>query len=353
MKTNLGHWGALCISAFFVYPLAAASADTNGPNVLTIELRDGSRIVGTSTEKKFKFHSALLDDFKLAVNDIRSIDFVSSNTAKLCTAKGDTLTVSFAESEITIKTTFGKTELSQDLIRNIEVRPVSKFGGLPEGLVALWSGEGNGRDSVGGNDAVLTDTTFADGKVGQAFSLNGFCSFLKAPFHPANATDTGLTVTTWIKPSSSAGYHPIFQWRIPGIPYVPLDLRMGHSPNDVGIIYGNFIDENQSLYELISPPGMVIGGEFQFVAFTYNRASGEALLYLNGVVVSRAHMNAPLENLSRGNFYIGHSDDEDTPPGSWSSGKYFAGLLDEVALYNRALTAEEIQAVCRAQNHGD
>jgi len=39
------------------------------------------------------------------------------------------------------------------------------------GLVALWSGDGDGNDSVGGNTATLTDISFEEGKVGQAFLL--------------------------------------------------------------------------------------------------------------------------------------------------------------------------------------
>src|ERR1019366_6674916 len=69
----------------------ARAADTNPPPRLTVELRDGSRVVGTSAEKYFKFHSALLGNLKLDVKDIRSVECVSSNSAKLATANGDTL----------------------------------------------------------------------------------------------------------------------------------------------------------------------------------------------------------------------------------------------------------------------
>src|SRR5476649_1789963 len=45
-----------------------------------------------------------------------------------------------------------------------------KMHKMPPGLVAFWSGDGNGSDLVGGNKMELTDISFADGKVGQAFS---------------------------------------------------------------------------------------------------------------------------------------------------------------------------------------
>jgi hypothetical protein len=52
---------------------------------------------------------------------------------------------------------------------------------LPSGVVALWSGDGNGKDSAGWNNGTLTDITFAKGKVGQAFHFNGKSSFIKIP----------------------------------------------------------------------------------------------------------------------------------------------------------------------------
>ncbi|HUZ06094.1 MAG TPA: hypothetical protein VMV89_01255, partial [Candidatus Paceibacterota bacterium] len=43
------------------------------------------------------------------------------------------------------------------------------FFAKPSGLIGMWSGNGNGHNSVGGNNALLTDIVFAKGKTGQAF----------------------------------------------------------------------------------------------------------------------------------------------------------------------------------------
>jgi hypothetical protein len=89
-------FGLCCVlvSVFCSGSLAGAfAADTNSPPRLTVELRDGSRVVGTCVEKFFKFHSALLGELKLEVQNIRSVECVSTNSAKLSTATGDSLTV--------------------------------------------------------------------------------------------------------------------------------------------------------------------------------------------------------------------------------------------------------------------
>jgi hypothetical protein len=55
-----------------------------------------------------KFHSTLLGNLRFAATDIRSVICLSSNSAKLLTADGYTLTVWFADSEAKVKTSFGK-----------------------------------------------------------------------------------------------------------------------------------------------------------------------------------------------------------------------------------------------------
>jgi hypothetical protein len=52
---------ALCLLflSYLIF-IASKAADTNPPPCLTVELRDGSRVVGTSGGEHFNFHSALL-----------------------------------------------------------------------------------------------------------------------------------------------------------------------------------------------------------------------------------------------------------------------------------------------------
>lgn len=92
----------------FLISIAAHAADTNPPPRLTVELRDGSRVVGDSVAKNFEFQSALLGKIKMAVKDIRAVECVSSNSVKLSTVNGDSLTVAFADSSFAVKTSLAK-----------------------------------------------------------------------------------------------------------------------------------------------------------------------------------------------------------------------------------------------------
>ncbi len=324
--------------------MVARDADTNSPPRLTVELHDGSRVVGDSVEKYFKFHSGLLGDLKLEVKDIRSVECVSSNTAKLSTVNGDSLTVSFVASEFPVKTSFGKVDLSVDSMRKFSVS-AGGLGGHPPGLVALWSGEGNGNDSVGGNTAILTDISFAEGKVGQAFSFNGESSSIRIPASPALdiGTGDGFTVTAWIKPTDVDGFHPLFAWS----DGTPVNASICFNSTQSGALMICITDGEGNRF-LVSNQRTLARDVFQHIAVTYDKASGIGTWYLNGVVVAQRNLSGQV-NSTKGDFWISHRD---TNQGNWSSNRSFVGLMDEIALYNRALSAAEIQSLCTAENHG-
>ena len=67
------------------------------------------------------------------------------------------------------------------------------------------------------------------------------------------------------------------------------------------------------------------------LAATYDRAN--IRLYVNGVQVASRAQTAPIA-VSTGKLYIG---------GDATFGQNFQGLIDEVRIYNRALSASEIQ----------
>ena len=139
--------GLLCYN---VPLLASMPTAENPPPGLTVELRDGSRVLGISVDRSFKFHSSLLGDLKLKVNDICVVECVSSNSAKLTTVNGDTLTVWFAGASIAVETSFGKVALPVTSIRRLAVSATGAAAAHLPGLVAFWSGAGGGTDAVGG-----------------------------------------------------------------------------------------------------------------------------------------------------------------------------------------------------------
>jgi hypothetical protein len=215
----------------------------------------------------------------------------------------------------------------------------------PHGLVAAWSGEDKGADSAGGNNMVLTDITFADGKIGKSFSFNGTSSSIKIPASPSLdiGAGEGFTIMAWIKPTDVDGVRPLIQWSDNEM----LNLWIGIRPSENGVLRGDITDEAGNHF-VVSNPGTLASGIFQHVAFTYDKTSGDGILYLNGIVVAQRKLGSQLLAHTKGDLWISQRS-EDV---GWAFHRMFSGLMDEIAIYKRALSASEIQAVCTEQNHG-
>ena len=103
-------------------------------------------------------------------------------------------------------------QLSGTVTVNVAVCQDGAAGG---DLVSYWRGEGNACDSADGNHgARVGGTTFAAGKVGQAFSLDGFNDYVEVP-ESANLHSNEQTVKGWFKVNnltSPSGWQTIY-WK--------------------------------------------------------------------------------------------------------------------------------------------
>ncbi|PYI84927.1 MAG: hypothetical protein DME26_12290, partial [Verrucomicrobia bacterium] len=103
----------------------------------------------------------------------------------------------------------------------------------------------------------------------------------------------------------------------------------------------NVRDPNLGDHYFISPAGLVGTNVWQHVAVTYDRLSGNARLYFNGLAVASANLGNFVPRTTF-DLHLGYR------PGYIS----FSGLLDEPAVYNRALTQPEIFAIAQADAAG-
>jgi hypothetical protein len=128
MKT----FSCLAIVCALIAPQAQAQpAATNQSGVqLTVELRDGSRVVGKSLEETMGLHSFTLGDLKLPWSSIRSIEYAGTNNewARLTATYGDVFAVTLAGGVLRVETGFGQTEFPVKLIRSVKVSPGARFG---------------------------------------------------------------------------------------------------------------------------------------------------------------------------------------------------------------------------------
>jgi hypothetical protein len=206
---------------------------------------------------------------------------------------------------------------------------VSNSAPPPSGLVAAWGfNEGSGSsvaDASGkGHVGTLSSTSWsAAGKFGGALSFNGSSSWVTV----ADASDldfsSALTLEAWVRPSVLSGWRTVlFKERPGGIVYSLYANQSAGRP--VGQVWLG------SELNAVGPAALGLNA-WSHVASTYD---GSTLrLYVNGALVSSTAVSGTLA-ASSGVLRIGGN-------GVW--GEWFAGLIDEVRVYNRALTAGEIQ----------
>jgi hypothetical protein len=213
--------------------------------------------------------------------------------------------------------------------------------GTPPGLVAWWRGEGNAYDYAGTNDLNFIGAAFGSGKVGQGFALDGAISYLVTIGPPPVPTGTNdFSIEFW---ADFATVLPSVMVGDGSVVFVGCDEGSGlHNK----WLFGQGGDQ---LYFYVNGPD--VGAHFlaqaEFTPTTnlwyhlaLTRQAGVYRTYVNGAQLS-AEMNTLPIPVVNAPLTMGQAQ-----------GLFMDGLLDEVSLYNRALGANEVQAIYQAGASG-
>ena len=221
----------------------------------------------------------------------------------------------------------------------------------PSGLVSWWPGDGNALDIQGRNNGSVIGTVgFTTGKVGQAFNFGG-AGHIRVADSPSLNLINEFTLDFWYNRSSSGGFKGLIAKRGAKTNYGVNTI--GSSRFGLGLYYNDptVADPNsddRNVFETIrlfpTPPT----GQFHHFAGTYKQIDPthvELKMYVDSALVRNEILLGNLANtLSTVDVVIGAS----APTG----GERFRGLIDEVEIYNRALSLSEIQAIFNAGSAG-
>ncbi|HUA38256.1 MAG TPA: LamG-like jellyroll fold domain-containing protein [Candidatus Sulfopaludibacter sp.] len=202
------------------------------------------------------------------------------------------------------------------------------------GLVAAYSfDEGAGTnvmDSSGNtnNGTIGTATWTPYGKYGGALAFNGSSSFVSVTDSASLHLTTGMTLEAWVNPvnngNSAGGNYADVIYKGGDNYYLEGSSPDNYAPAGGGTFGGTDIAN-------YGPSGLP-DNQWSHVAMTYN--GSVVLLYVNGVQVSSLAQTGNILT-STGALQIG---------GDSTYGQYFRGIIDDVRVYNLALTAAQIQA---------
>jgi uncharacterized protein YjdB len=198
----------------------------------------------------------------------------------------------------------------------------------PPGLVGWWTGEGNTVDIAGNNSGTLQKgATYSNGEVGQAFSFagSGASVLVNSPVY----SPTAGTLMFWFLPTGAGSLTGSFDGtnRTPGL-----------AVDGSGNLSWEFGDLSAQAL------GQVSLNRWSHVALTYSTSNSEVSVnvYLNGNLAASAissQNSSSYPQLAIG-AYLGAQKPS------------FAGSMDEVAIFNQALSAQQIQQIYNAFGAG-
>jgi len=213
----------------------------------------------------------------------------------------------------------------------------------PSGIVAWWPGDGNANDIQGNNNGTLQNgTTFAPGLVLQAFHFNGANNYVSIADTPSMDFGTGnFTIELWVNFDSLGQDQELIQQVIGNGADAPTyfleyDFTSPH-PNTLRFRISN---PNSNQNDLFAPVSLVVGQWYHIAAVRQGNTSS---LYLNGSLVGSQTAGSNIDTGTGGITTLGALA---------NGGRYLSGSLDEVTLYNRALSVAEIQAIVAAGADG-
>ena len=214
----------------------------------------------------------------------------------------------------------------------------------PANMVSWWPGDGNANDIVGTNNGTAQNgVTFPAGEVGQAFGLSASSSqYVTVPDSPSLRV-TQFTLDGWVSFNSTVGG---------GCCNMLFSKSFGSGDAESYAVWysGNALHGDTcdgpsfaANCTVLDFPFIPTLGVWYHIAYTFGGSTHA--LYLNGLqVASLANTRAPTYDGT--DFSIG----SETENGSRTY--YFDGKIDEVELFNRALSQPEIQSIVNAGSAG-
>lgn len=203
--------------------------------------------------------------------------------------------------------------------------------------VSWWSGDGMAEDVAGPNEGTLRNGAgFGPGRTGLAFQLDGVDDHVEVPDSDSldfNGRTQSFTVAAWVFRRSTGAPHVIYDKTTTGPPFIGYRLAV------VGDRVILRTDDSRDL-KLNCGEGqgaVVTANTWHHVAGVFS--PGKSRVYLNGV------LQAACDYPGDGQF----QNSVRPKIGAFTSatGGFLAGALDDVRIYNVALSDKDIEALAK------
>lgn len=217
------------------------------------------------------------------------------------------------------------------------VRYLGMSVNLDSGLVAHYPFNGNANDeSENGNDGTINNATLTNDRFGnadKAYSFNGTSSYINIPYN-INLSPTEGTVCAWVKTSvTGSGLQQDIFGQPYGMPQLVIDPS-GKAAISWRSATFNFPGVSSSVY--------VDNSDWHFLTGVYNSTSFK--IYVDGVL-DNSSTTTESQYSCDAPFQIGGFNNPAFCGGGAYSGQFMNGVIDDISIYNRALSEAEILAL--------
>lgn len=204
------------------------------------------------------------------------------------------------------------------------------------GIVAWWRGDRAAEDELGLSPGMLVNGLgVGSGKVGAAYSFSGYGDHVRVADHPRFHFTNALTVEAWVKPAAGRTQTIISKWDATGSGANSWTLELS----------------SWRTLDLSVSGGSVSSGLLAVPLNVWSHIAGtcdgnKLRIYVNGELRGETQLYAGAGIRNSTNAIGIGARVGGVAPGS--VGQPFTGMIDEPAIYNRALTADEIKAIAQA-----
>jgi len=222
------------------------------------------------------------------------------------------------------------------------------------GLISHWAfDETSGTtasDSQGTNDGTLQggmgDANWVDGQLGPGLEFDGMNDYIDSTDINEMDGASQLSAGAWIFPTALTNQDGILQKRLSSFDRFNLKLG-GSGVGGTDDIFINLAAGDQNSYAYTTGDFITINQWYHVFMVFDGTTSGDAnrlKLYIDGIqrtLTFNAAIPSATADISD-NFRIGIDNN--------SAGRFFTGTIDEVRVYNRALSAQEVLDIYNAES---
>lgn len=213
---------------------------------------------------------------------------------------------------------------------------------FPSGMVGWWPANNNTIDLISANNGVLQNgATYGTGKVSQAFFLDGVDDYAEIP-HSTTLQPTQITVMVWMKGTMTQPGQADNLVLLAEKNHAQSGTQTGwalQANTTTGRVY--FAYGNGSSFPEVSSTTSILDDNWHLITAMLNATT--LSMYVDGAIQNtQAYTGTPQGN--NGSVSIG----------KWLEGnsRKFKGNIDELNIFNRALSATEIQDIFNAGSDG-